>query len=340
VSSRELAKYAFWRLLGLLPVLFGILLLVFLMVRAIPGNPVRNMLGQRATADEIAKVEKEMGLDRPVVQQFGSFVTRAVRGDLGKSLRHHVPVTEELGRALPATIELTLAAFLIACPLGVMLGGWSALKKGTAADLLTTALSLSGISVPIFWLGLLFILVFSVGLEWLPFGGRTDLIVPRVTGFMLIDSLLGGPPGAFWDAVKHLVLPAVTLSTVPLAIIARMSRSCALQVLSADYVRTARAKGLPESAVLWRHVLPNAILPVITVAGLQFGYLLGGAVLTEHVFSWPGLGSLLLRAISERDYPVIQSAVLVAAVAFALVNLLVDLLYASLDPRVSLEAER
>ena len=328
------------RLFGLLPVLLGILLLVFLMVRAIPGNPARNMLGQRATAQEIAKVEKELGLDKPVLQQFGSFVQRAVQGDLGKSLSHHVPVTEQLARAVPATAELTLAAFLIACPVGVLLGGWSALKKGTAVDLMATAFSLSGISVPIFWLGLLFILIFSVSLEMLPFGGRTDLAIPPVTGFMLIDSLLGGPPGAFMNVVKHLILPAVTLSTVPMAIIARMSRTCALQVLNADYVRTARAKGLPERAVLWRHVLPNAILPVITVAGLQFGYLLGGAVLTEHVFSWPGLGSLLLRAISARDYPVIQSAVLVAALTFALVNLLVDLLYAVLDPRVSLESNK
>ena len=340
MSHRELAWYALRRVAGLIPVLLGILLLVFLMVRAIPGNPARNMLGQRATPDEIANVEKQLGLDQPVAKQFASFALSAVKGDLGKSLSHHVPVTEELARAIPATLELTLAAFLIACPVGVLLGGWSALKKGTAADLLATAFSLSGISVPIFWLGLLFILVFSVSLEWLPFGGRTDMLIPPVTRFMLVDSLLGGPPGAFWDCLKHLILPAVTLSTVPTAIIARMSRSCALQVLNADFVRTARAKGLPERAVLWRHVLPNAILPVITVAGLRFGSLLGGAVLTEHVFSWPGLGSLLLRAISERDYPVIQSAVLVAAVSFALVNLVVDLLYASLDPRVSLESNR
>jgi len=325
---------------GLLPVLLGILLLVFFMVRAIPGNPARNMLGQRATAEEIAKVEKQLGLDQPVITQFANFAWQAVRGDLGYSLRHHVPVTEELARAVPATLELTVAAFLIACPVGVLLGGWSALKKGTAADLLATAFSLSGISVPIFWLGLLLILIFSVGLEILPFGGRSEMVIPPYTGFLLLDSLLGGPPGSFVDVLKHLVLPALTLSTVPTAIIARMSRSCALQVLDADFVRTARAKGVPERQVLMRHVLPNAILPVITVAGLQFGYLLGGAVLTEHVFSWPGLGSLLLRAISERDYPVIQSAVLVAAVAFALVNLVVDLLYACLDPRVSLDSDR
>jgi len=308
-----------------------------MMIRAIPGSPARNLLGQRATAEEIARVETELGLNKSVPSQFFSFASRALRGDLGKSLRHNVPVTEELSRAIPATIELTLSAFLIACPLGILLGGWSALKKGSVTDLATTALSLSGISIPIFWLGLLMILTFSVTLEWLPFGGRTDMIIGRWSGFMLIDSLHDGPPGAFWDCLKHLILPALTLSTVPTAIIARMSRSCALTVLQTDYVRTARAKGLPERLVLWRHVLPNAILPVMTVAGLQFGYLLGGAVLTEHVFSWPGLGSLLLRAISERDYPVIQSAVLVAAVSFALVNLMVDLLYAVLDPRVSLD---
>lgn len=340
MNGAQLLRYAGRRLLGLIPVLLGILLLVFLMVRAIPGSPARNILGQRATPQEIARVEAQLGLDQPVLIQFFRFCSRAVRGDLGKSLRHNVPVTEELKRVVPATIELTVSAFLIAFPAGVLLGGWAALRKGSAADLLTTSASLAGISVPIFWLGLLLILIFSVGLEWLPFGGRTDLLIPPVTRFMLIDSLLGGPPGAFWESVKHLILPALTLSTVPLPIIARMSRSCALSVLDMDFVRTARAKGLPESTVLWRHVLPNAILPVITVAGLQFGYLLGGAVLTEHVFSWPGLGSLLLRAIGERDYPMIQSAVLVAAVSFSLVNLVVDLLYAKLDPRVSLEENR
>jgi peptide/nickel transport system permease protein len=285
-------------------------------------------------------VEAQLGLDQSVFRQFIGFARRAVTGDLGKSLRHNLPVTEELARAVPATLELTLAAFLIACPVGVVLGGWAALKKGSATDLTTTALSLAGISIPIFWLGLLLILIFSVSLEILPFGGRSSGSVPPYTGFVLIDSLLTGSPALFWDSLKHLILPAFTLATVPTAIIARMSRSCALQVLNADFVRTARAKGLPERLVLWRHVLPNAVLPVITVAGLQFGYLLGGAVLTEHVFSWPGLGSLLLRAISERDYPVIQSTVLVAAVAFALVNLVVDILYAVLDPRVSLESSR
>lgn len=340
MSPAQLFRYGLRRLLGLLPVLFGILLLVFLMVRAIPGSPARNMLGQRAGAEEIAVVEAKLGLHKPVPHQFALFVVKAAKGDLGKSLRHQVPVTEELARAVPATLELTVCAFLIACPVGVILGGYSALRKDSVADLAGTAFSLAGISIPIFWLGLLLILVFSVHLEWLPFGGRSDMTIERWSGFILLDSLKNGPPGAFWDSLKHLILPALTLSTVPTAIIARMSRSCALQVLDADYVRTARAKGLPWRLVLWRHVLPNAILPVITVAGLQFGYLLGGAVLTEHVFSWPGLGSLLLRAISERDYPVIQSTVLVAAVAFALVNLAVDLLYAVLDPRVQLEGDR
>lgn len=337
MTRRALVGYALRRLLGLVPVLLGILVLVFLMVRAIPGSPARNLLGQRATAQEIARVEAELGLDRPMLVQFVHFVGRAVRGDLGNSLRHNVPVTEELARTLPATVELTLAAFLIAFPVGIVLGGYAAIKKGKFADLVATGASLAGISIPIFWLGLLLILIFSAGLEWLPFGGRSAGLVPSKTGLMLIDSILAGPRGSFVDALRHLVLPALTLSTVPMAIIARMSRSCALQVLDTDYVRTARSKGLPERLVLWRHVLPNALLPVITVAGLQFGYLLGGAVLTEHVFSWPGVGSLLLRAISERDYPVIQSTVMLAAIAFALVNLAVDLSYAALDPRVSLD---
>lgn len=337
MRAKEIANYAAMRLLGLTPVLLGILLAVFLMVRAIPGNPVRNMLGQRATPEEIARVESELGLDRPIPVQFASYLGRAVRGDLGNSIRHKKPVTEELARVLPATLELTVLAFLIATPLGILLGGFSALRKDSFLDISATALSLAGISVPIFWLGLLLILVFSVGLEWLPFGGRTELLFPPWTGFHLIDSLRHGGLPAFWEVLSHLILPALTLSTVPTAIVARMSRACVLKSLQADFVRTARAKGLSERRVLLHHVLPNAMLPIVTVVGLQFGYLLGGAVLTEHVFSWPGLGSLLLGAIAERDYPVIQGAVLLTAVMFALVNLLVDVLYAVFDPRVELE---
>ncbi len=327
------------RLLPTLVALFGVLILVFAMVRLVPGDPVRSMLGQRASPQEIAKVRAELGLDQPLLQQFVRYLGRTLQGDLGTSLRHHVPVTRELGRALPATLELTFCAFLVAVPLGILLGGVAASRKDTIFDTGITSLSLAGLSVPIFWLGLLGIMLFSVGWEVLPFGGRSDLGLPRRTGFMLLDGPLEGGLSGLWDAVRHLILPALTLATVPTAMIARMTRTCLVDTLRSDFVRTARAKGLSESRIFFRHALPPALLSIITIIGLQFGYLLGGAVLTEHVFSWPGLGSLLLQAIGERDYPVIQGAVLLSATIFCLLNLGVDLLYRVLDPRVRLAEE-
>lgn len=325
------------RVLQLVPVLLGISLVVFLMLRLIPGDPVRIMLGERASPAEVARVRSELGLDRPLPEQFVDFVTRLAQGDLGRSIKRNTPVTEELARAFPATLELTLAAMAVATPVGILLGILAALKRNSPLDALCTAVSLGGISIPIFWLGIVFILIFPVGLEWFYFSGRTDFMVEPVTGLYLIDSLLMGRPDIFRNVAGHLVLPALTLATVPTAMIARMTRSSLLEVLGQDYVRTARAKGLSQAGVLLRHAMPNAMIPIVTVIGLQFGYLLGGAVLTETVFDWPGLGVMMVDAVNTRDYPLVQGAILLFAVTFSLVNLLVDLIYAVLDPRVRYE---
>lgn len=325
------------RLLEVVPVVLGITFLVFMMLRLIPGDPVRIMMGERANPEELARVRAELGLDRPLVSQFGSFLGRALQGDLGRSIKRNSRVTEELARAFPATLELTTAAMLIAVLAGLLLGTLAALHRNSWWDTLATGLSLTGISIPIFWLGLLLIVIFTVWLDWFPFGGRSSLSVEPITGLLLLDTLLRGQPAAFLDAARHLVLPALTLATVPTAIIARMTRSSLIEVLGQDYIRTAWAKGLDRWQVLRRHALPNAMLPIVTVVGLQFGYLIGGAVLTEHVFGWPGLGELVLDAVRSRDYPLVQGAILLIALGFFLVNLLVDLTYAWLDPRVRYE---
>lgn len=326
--------YLLRRLLQLVPVLLGISVLAFLFLHALPGDPARTMLGPRAPAAQVEALRHELGLDRSLPVQFGDFLVRLAHGDLGRSIRRREPVTSELARTFPATLELATAAMAIALVVGVPLGIAAALKRGTWVDGVCTALSLAGTSIPIFWLGLMLLLVFSSELRWLPFGGRAEVPFPVVTGFYTLDSLLSGNPAAVADVWAHLALPALTLSSVPLAIVARMTRSSLLETLDQDYVRTAVAKGLtPRQAVL-RHAFRNALLPVVTVTGLEFGYLLGGAVLTETVFQWPGLGRLIVEAVFSRDYPVVQGGVLVAAAAFALVNLLVDLLYGFLDPRV------
>lgn len=330
-------RYLGRRLLETLPVVLGISLIVFLLLRLVPGDPVRIMLGERANPDQVERVRHELGLDRPWPVQYFEFMRRAVQLDLGRSIKRNSLVTEELARAFPATLELTLAAVFLATLVGVGLGTLAALKRNSWADALCTAISLSGISIPIFWLGLCFILIFPVGLGWFHFSGRTDFSFDTVTGLYLIDSLLAGRLDIFWDVLSHLILPAVTLATVPTAMIARMTRSALLEVLGQDYIRTARAKGLGPRAVLFGHALPNAMLPIVTVVGLQFGYLLGGAVLTETVFQWPGLGVLLLEAVKERDYPLVQGSILLIAISFSLVNLAVDLAYAFFDPRVRYE---
>lgn len=331
-------SYFLRRLFGLLPVLFGITLLVFLFLKLIPGDPVVAILGERGTPEQVEALREKLGLNRPLYEQYLAFLRRVFTGDLGVSAVSTTPVWEELKRRWPATFELVLSAILVAVLLGIPAGILAAIRKNTLWDNLSMSLSLVGVSMPVFWLGLLLVYLFAVHLHWLPTGGRlsTDMSLgfQPLTGFYVLDALWQGNFRLLLDALAHLLLPALTLGTIPLAILARITRSAMLEVLSQDYVRTARAKGLSERQVILKHAFKNALLPVVTVVGLQFGTLLGGAILTETIFSWPGIGSYIYEGILNRDYPVVQSGVLVVAFVFVLINLLVDLSYALLDPRI------
>lgn len=324
------------RLLALVPVLLGVTFVAFLAMYLTPGDPALLVLGERATPQRIESLRRELGLDRPFLVQYGVFLGRLAQGNLGRSTQTNNPVVEDILQRFPATIELTFSAMLIACAVGITAGVVSAVKQYSAVDYAAMVGSLVGVSMPIFWLGFVLMIVFSLRLDWLPLSGRFDvsLYFPRVTNFVLVDSLLDGNWEAFRSGLKHIVLPAVTLSTVPMAIIARMTRSSMLEVMRQDFVRTARAKGLAGWTIVVKHALRNAFIPVLTVIGLQFGLLLGGAILTETVFAWPGLGRLTVEAIYTRDYPLIRGCVIVVATAFVLINLLVDLLYAVIDPRI------
>ncbi|MBI3974980.1 MAG: ABC transporter permease [Armatimonadetes bacterium] len=331
-----MGRYLGRRLLELIPVFFGVLLVVFAISHLTPGDPALVMLGERATPEAIERLREELGLKQPLYIQFLRYMGRAVRGDLGHSIQSDERVIVELGQRFPATIELTLAAMLIASGLGILTGIIAAARQNSWFDGASMVTALFGFSMPIFWLGIMMILLFASYLDWFPISGRLDYTIDlaRRTNLYVLDGLLSGNWAAVGNALRHLVLPAVTLSTVPLAIIARMTRSSLLEVLRQDYVRTARAKGLAETRVLARHALRNAFIPVITVIGLNVGSLLGGAILTETIFAWPGAGRLVVDAIFARDYPLVQGAVLMIAVLFVVVNLLVDLSYAYLDPRI------
>jgi len=304
-------RYILQRLLALIPVLFGVSLIVFSILKFVPGDPAQMVAGLDASAEDLAAIRHQMGLDRPVHVQYLYFVGNALRGDFGRSIRSHRPVLEELWSRLPNTIELTVAAMMLAVIVGGGLGVVAATRQYTLWDNLSMALAMMGISVPIFWLGLMLMLLFAVELRWFPTAG---------TGTLL-----------------HLVLPSLTLGAASSAIIARQVRSAMLEVLRQDYVRTARAKGLRSRAVVLRHALKNAMIPAVTIVGLQFGYLLAGAVVTETVFAWPGVGRLLVDAIKFRDFPVVQATILWLAIVFSTVNLAVDLLYGYLDPRIKCE---
>ena len=331
-------SYVLRRLMGLIPVLFGITLLVFLFLQLIPGDPAQAILGERGTPEQLEALREKLGLNKPLYVQYLTFVKNILTGDLGTSAVSTIPVAEELKRRWPATFELALAATLVAVVFGIPVGILAAVRKNSLLDTLSMSLSLVGVSMPVFWLGLLLVYFFAVNLHWLPTGGRlsTDLAIDfrPITGFLVLDGMLALKPEVLMDALRHLILPALTLGTIPLAILTRITRSAMLEVLSQDYVRTARAKGLAERQVILKHALKNALLPVVTLVGLQFGTLLGGAILTETIFSWPGIGSYIYEGILNRDYPVVQAGVLVVATVFVLVNLLVDLSYALLDPRI------
>ncbi len=329
------------RLATLLPTLLGVTLVAFALIRLIPGDPIEIMVGERRL-DEAARAAlmAQLGLDQPLAVQYGRYVLQLLQGDLGKSLVTREPVSAEFAVLFPATVELALAALLLALLLGLPLGVAAALRRGSWFDQLVMTLATLGNSMPVFWWGLILIMAFSVGLEWTPVSGRIGIEydVDTVSGFMLVDSLLadlrGQESGAFASAVLHLVLPATVLGTIPMAVVARMTRSAMLEVLREDYMRTARAKGLSPARVVLHHGLRNALIPVVTVLGLQVGSLLGGAVLTETIFSWPGIGKWLIDAIARRDYPVVQAGILVSALVFIGVNLLVDLLYGVVNPRL------
>ena len=330
-------RFFFTRLSLIIPTFFGMTLLAFFLIRMVPGDPIETLAGERGIDDvRHAALLKEYGLDRPVMVQYGIYIGRVLQGDLGKSIITQTPVLSEFAALFPATIELALCAILFALILGIPAGIIAAVKRNSLLDHGVMGVSLTGYSMPIFWWGLLLILLFSVQLDLTPVSGRiaVQYFIEPVTGFLLIDTLLSGETGAFGSAVSHLILPTIVLGTNPLAVIARMTRSAMLEVLGEDYIRTARAKGLSNLRVVAVHALRNALIPVITVIGLQVGVLFTGAILTETIFSWPGVGKWLIEAISRRDYPVLQGGMLLLGAVVMAVNLLVDLTYGIINPRI------
>ncbi len=320
-----------------IPTFVGITLLTFFMIRLIPGDPIELLVGERGLDPERhAELRADLGLDKPLLEQYGIYIAGVLKGDLGKSIVTKQPIIDEFFTLFPATVELSICAMLFAVALGLPAGIVAGVRRGSVFDHAVMGAALTGYSMPIFWWGLLLIILFSGILELTPVSGRISLLFffEPVTGFMLIDSLLSGDRGAFRSALSHLVLPAIVLGTIPLAVIARQTRSAMLEVLGEDYVRTARAKGLPPYRVIGLHALRNALIPVVTVIGLQVGVLFSGAVLTETIFAWPGIGKWLIDSISRRDYPSVQGGILLIATTVILVNLLVDLIYGLINPRI------
>ncbi len=323
------------RLLLIVPGFLGITALTFFLIRLAPGDPILLLAGERGvSAERYAELQHQFGFDQPLFIQFTDYLWQVLNGDLGTSVVTQTPVLEEFGKLFPATLELAVIAMIFATLIAIPAGVLAAVKRNTLIDHCVTAISLVGYSMPIFWWALLLILLFSVNLGWMPVAGRLNFIydIQSVTGFMLIDTLLAGDQDAFLDALHHLVLPAIVLATIPLAVITRMTRSSMLEVLKQDYIRTARAKGLSEYSVIFKHALRNALIPVITVIGLQISILMTGAILTETIFSWPGIGKWILEAVYRRDYPVVQGGVLLMAGLVILVNTTVDLLYVVINP--------
>ena len=330
-------RFLLSRITLVIPTFIGMTLLAFFLIRIVPGDPIETMAGERGIdAARHEALLKEYGLDRPVLVQYGIYIGRVLHGDLGKSMITQEPVAREFFTLFPATIELAVCAILFALLLGIPAGMIAAVRRNSVFDHGVMGVSLTGYSMPIFWWGLLLILLFSVQLGWTPVSGRIAVLydVPPVTGFLLIDSLMSDDKGAFKSALSHLILPMIVLGTNPLAIIARMTRSAMLEVLGEDYIRTARAKGLSNIRVIALHAFRNALIPVITVIGLQVGVLFTGAILTETIFSWPGVGKWLIEAINRRDYPVLQGGLLMLGVVVMMVNLIVDVTYGIINPRI------
>ncbi|ADG81669.1 ABC transporter permease [Thermincola potens] len=331
-----MGKYIVKRLIGLIPVVIGVSICAFLLIHLIPGDPARAILGERATEETMNALREQLGLNDPLYVQYARFMGNVLQGDFGRSVITNNPVIEEFAQRFPATLELSLAAMIIAVIVGVLAGVISAVKQYSIFDNLSMVGALLGVSLPIFWLGLMMQWLFAFKLGLLDASARlsVDTHLQTITNLYLLDAILTGNWPAFVDAFKHILMPSLALATIPMAIIARMTRSSMLEVLKQDYIRTARAKGLKEKVVIFKHALKNAFLPVLTVMGLQFGSLLGGAVLTETIFSWPGVGRLMYEAIMQRDFPVVQNGILIIALIFVLINLMVDILYSYVDPRI------
>ena len=331
--------YIVKRLAMLVPVMLGVSIIAFSLIHLAPGDPARTMLGERATQEQLNEIREKYGLDKPLYVQYGIWLNGVLHGDLGRSITTHEEVAKEIGDRLPNTMELSIAAMIFAIIVGVFAGIISATKQYSITDYTCMGIALFGISMPVFWLGIMLMMIFGVFLGWLPIGGRIDLLIPfqRVTGFMIFDSIITGNLPALISVLRHLTLPAIALGTIPMAMIARVTRSSMLEVLRQDFIRTERAKGLSERMVIYKHAVRNAMVPVVTVIGLNVGLLLSGAILTETVFSWPGVGRLVVNAVYERDYPLVVGCILVFAIIFVIVNLITDILYTYIDPRIHYE---
>ncbi len=345
-------RYIIRRLITLVPTIIGVTFVIFMFQRLIPGDPAVAMLGEHAAKENVERIREQLGLNRPLFldrealaqgdlktffdSQYFRYLSRLVRLDLGVSIHRRIPVAETLAQRFPATVELALLSMMIAIFVGIPVGIISAARRNSILDSVSMIGSLIGVSMPIFWLGLMEIMLFAVILKWLPAGGRisTGTHIETVTNLLLVDSLITGNIPGFFETLKYLAMPTIALATIPMAIIARMTRSSMLDVLQEDYIRTANAKGLVERVVLFRHALKNAFLPVITIIGIQAGTLLAGAVLTETIFAWPGIGKWVYDAILGRDYPIVQGGTLLIALIFVFINLMVDVSYAVLDPRI------
>ncbi len=336
-------KFILTRLAQLIPTLFGIITLVFFVIAAIPGDPAQVMMGERANPEGLRKLRKELALDKPPHERYLKYLGNVCHLDFGRSIVTGQKVTDEIMARFPATIEMSFFAMLFAVSLGIFIGVVSATKKNTIIDYSSMVGALVGVSMPVFWLALVLIMIFSVGLDIFPTGGRMDLrcSFTPITNFFILDSIIylfkKGNASFLLSALHHLILPSLALGSIPLAIIARTTRSSMLEVLKQDYIKTARAAGIPERQVIFKYALKNALLPVITIIGIQFGLLLAGAVLTETIFSWPGIGKWLYHAISARDYPAVQGGIIMISIVFVLINLIVDILYSVINPKIRLK---
>ena len=320
----------------LIPVLVGVSILAFSLIHIAPGDPARTMAGEHASPQTINAIREKYGLDKPLTTQYWIWFKRVLQGDMGRSIVSNEYVTKEIMERFPNTVELSFFSMLIAIIIGSFAGIISASRQYSILDYTTMGVALFGVSMPVFWLGIMLMMIFGVFLRWLPISGRIDILIPfqRITGFYLLDSLIKGNFPAFVSTLRYLILPSIALATIPMATIARVTRSSMLEVLRQDFIRTERAKGLSERLVIYKHAVKNAMLPVITVIGLNFGLLLAGAILTETVFSWPGIGRYVVKAVQMRDYPAVQGCVMFFASLFVIVNLITDVLYVFIDPRI------